>query len=130
MIPRKHRKRYIINAEKISKELNINIDLNNWEDIWSLLDKYSEPEYLYAIQESNTDHVKIGKSKQPWARMHQLQSGFANKLYLLAYCPHISPFTEKESHKFLKESHVSGEWFKLDEKTSNFIDLMIRDLNR
>lgn len=111
MISRKKRARYIKNAYLISKEHNITIDLNDWEQVWNLLDKFDEPDYVYAIQDGS-GNIKIGKSVNPHQRMNSLQTSHATKLVMLGYCLNQLPLEEKALHKRLKKDRLEGEWFK------------------
>jgi T5orf172 domain len=111
MISRKKRARYIKNAYLLAKEQNISIDLNDWEQVWNLLDKFDEPEYVYAIQDGN-NNIKIGKSVNPHQRMHSLQTAHGTKLVMLGYTVNQLPLEEKALHKRLKKDRLEGEWFK------------------
>jgi hypothetical protein len=121
MVPRKKRKRYISSAYTIAKEQGIVLDQGNWEQIWSILDTYPEVTFIYAIVDVNNRKVKIGKSKNPGARLKQLKTGNSSVLRLAAYRPHVTPFTEKEVHKKLSDSRVDGEWFVLNNETQKMI---------
>ncbi len=111
MISRKKRARYIKNAYLISKQNNITIDLNDWNQVWDLLDKFDEPEYVYAIQDGNYN-IKIGRSVNPNQRMRELQTSHASKLLMLGYTLNKLPLEEKALHKRLKKDRLEGEWFK------------------
>lgn len=113
MVIKKKRLRYKTNAAKIAKQHNIQINLDSWEEIWDLLDKYKEPDYVYVIGEANGDRVKIGHSINPGQRLKGLQTSHPEKLYLWGFCEQRSPFTEKEIHEKLKEYRLEGEWFKV-----------------
>ena len=45
MIPKKKRQRYKIAAVTLSKLINQNLNVNSWEDIWSLLNSYGNSYY-------------------------------------------------------------------------------------
>lgn len=124
MISRKKRLRYKSSAARIAKENNIKINLNSWEEIWNLLDRYDEPEYLYVIGDFYSMNVKIGKSVNPGYRLKTLQTAYPGKLILQAFCLHKSPHTEKEIHRRLKKSKVSGEWYSLTPEVTKVISEM------
>ena len=71
--------------------------------------------YIYII--SNGTEFKVGFSKNPKRRVHQLQTGNPLKLEL-KYCLEIeeAPISliERITHYCLKSKHMSGEWFKGD----------------
>lgn len=124
MISRKKRLRYKSSAARIAKENNIKINLNSWEEIWNLLDRYDEPEYLYVLGELYSTNVKIGKSVNPGSRLKTLQTGHPGTLILQAFCLHKSPYTEREIHRRLEESKISGEWFSLTPEVIKVISEM------
>lgn len=70
---------------------------------------------LYLIKEINTNRYKIGQSLEPLKRLRKLQTGNSRKLILVACCPGSFQI-EQMFHKKYKEYHVSGEWFKFDER--------------
>ena len=124
--PRKKRQRYKKNAAVIAEKIGITIDVNDWNQVWALLDehadKYHAPEYLYAILDGRNRLVKFGRSKAPSARLSALQVGNGAGLTLLCYCEHKSPFTEREIHTELSAFRISGEWFALCDGVQNKIN--------
>lgn len=66
--------------------------------------------YVYFVATTDSDVVKIGISKNPWARLSDLQVANATKCSVLATIktPHRS---ESEIHKFFAETRKKGEWF-------------------
>ena len=122
VVSRKKRARYKTNAAKLASEHGIRLDLNDWDQIWSVLDLYEEPCYLYAIGDRNVGLVKFGKSKTPGQRLKMLNTGNGSALVLWAYCRHESPFTEKEVHKALAKHRVHGEWFSLCEEVQSMVN--------
>jgi len=72
----KKRQRYKDRAIQIAVEQNLPIP-SSWKDIWSLVEKYSEPEYVYFIGSYDLPtRVKIGKSINPFQRLKSLQTSF------------------------------------------------------
>ena len=67
---------------------------------------------LYIIQSDITGAIKIGRSKNPSRRIHQLQTGSPYKLKLLTIAEGKG-FMEKEIHKKLirYKAECKGEWF-------------------
>lgn len=124
MVPKKRRERYRIQAERIAAKNRIQIDLNDWEQIWDLLSRYRkeiEPQFLYAIVNWNSRMVKFGRSVNPGQRLKALQTAHGSGLSLFGYCPHESPFTEREIHERLAAHRLHGEWFNLNAETQAVI---------
>ena len=122
MTPRKKRFRYKTSAMKIASDLGLVLNPNNWEDIWGLLDKHSEPDYLYVVIDTKNKLFKFGKSKCPRTRISSINTGNGTALSLLAYCRQETPLTEKEVHGLLKAQRVHGEWFNVCEETQRVVD--------
>lgn len=122
MTPRKKRLRYREAAKKIAQEQGIELDANQWESVWMLLDMYGEQTYVYAIVDTEASLVKFGKSTAPGQRLKALQTANGKKLELWAYCLEGGRFTESSIHKMLSKHRVGGEWFRLNEHTQNMID--------
>lgn len=70
---------------------------------------------LYLIQASGSGMIKIGRSKHPYKRIRQLQTGNSNTLRLI----HVFEgwgWREPQLHEELKEWRIrdNGEWFHYD----------------
>lgn len=127
VVPRKKRLRYRARASKIARDLGITIDLENWNEIWTLLDEHMErvkPDFLYAIADWQGQLVKFGRSHHPGMRLKAIRTGNCADLKLWAFCEHKSPFTEREVHKQLKEFRINGEWFRLTDEARAIINKM------
>lgn len=124
MISRKKRLRYKTNAIKIAKEKHEALDPENWEQIWAILDKYDEPDFLYAIVDFKSQLVKFGKSKSPGMRLRQLKTGNAGDLKIWGFCPNVAPLSERDVHTLLAAERVGGEWFRLCKASQAVIDNM------
>ena len=111
MISRKKRQRYKASAAQRADELGIKINLDDWEEVWELLEKTGEPSYVYAIGEVGGKEVKIGRSVNPGQRLRSLQTSSPVRYTLWGFCPEKSPLTEKELHQRLKDFRIGGEWF-------------------
>jgi len=69
--------------------------------------------YVYAIRESETGRIKIGISRNPVARLSQLQTGNSQQLELVAVKPAVNGFScEQDAHKSAASLHIRGEWFR------------------
>jgi hypothetical protein len=122
MVPRKKRSRYREAAKKIAEKQGLELDANQWENVWALLDLYEEPSYVYAIVDQDASIVKFGKSKAPGQRLRSLQTANGKRLELWAYCEEGKGFNEREIHKQMKAHRIAGEWFRLNDQTRNLID--------
>ena len=81
------------------------------------LNEFEVPEdlpdmYVYAIREKDTGHIKIGISKDPQARLQQMQVGNSSDLELVAYKKAENRFAdEKAAHAAFDHYRIRGEWF-------------------
>ena len=81
------------------------------------LNEFEVPEdlpdmYVYAIREKDTGHIKIGISKDPQARLRQMQTGNSSDLELVAYKKAENRFAdEKAAHAAFDRYRIRGEWF-------------------
>lgn len=78
--------------------------------------------YVYVVGTTWSDVVKVGISKNPWARVIEFQTGSQTKLLVLATfrcAEHIH--SEIDIHDLLKPHHSHGEWFKLPESIAKKI---------
>jgi hypothetical protein len=68
--------------------------------------------YVYAIREVETGRIKLGISRDPEARLAQLQVGNSQRLELVAVRSAANRFTdERRLHADYAHTHVRGEWF-------------------
>ena len=76
--------------------------------------------FVYAIQEEESGRIKLGISRDPHARVAQLQTGNSQKLTLLAYYKADDGFkSEADAQNRAGAYHIRGEWFN-----SNAIGVM------
>ncbi|WP_175992631.1 GIY-YIG nuclease family protein [Burkholderia vietnamiensis] len=73
--------------------------------------KASGSNYVYYVVDTERDVVKIGISRNPWARIKDLQVGSASKFKLLATLK-TDERSEKAIHKFFQATRLEGEWFR------------------
>lgn len=66
--------------------------------------------YVYFIAEKGSDRVKIGFSKNPWARLKNLQTASSGKMEIVCHL-RTSGVSEAEIHRLLSEYNVGGEWY-------------------
>jgi len=90
------------------------------DELWRAVMNFEIPEsipapmYVYAIKNQLTGNIKIGISKNPEARLKQLQVGNDGRLQLklIAYrVAHNRYADEKLAHKKNKDILIRGEWF-------------------
>lgn len=72
-------------------------------------------EYVYLLNEENTNKYKIGKTKDVLKRKNSLQTGNASDLKLIVSFETINASTlEKIFHGVFKDNNISREWFKFN----------------
>lgn len=81
--------------------------------------------YVYAIGHPH-GYVKIGRSKDPQARLKDHQTSNPYELWIIAQIPvNNSETVETELHERFDEKRVRGEWFELEHDDYDVItDLM------
>ena len=68
--------------------------------------------YVYAIREAESKRIKLGISRDPQARLRQLQTGNSQKLELVAFKPAVNRFAEERALQADNAaSRIRGEWF-------------------
>lgn len=67
--------------------------------------------YVYFIGSDDSDLVKVGYSKNPWARLNELRRDYGGELRVLATVKTVDR-SESSVHKFLTDYHDHGEWFR------------------
>lgn len=88
------------------------------QDLLTALEAFDIPDdlppdlFIYAIREQDTGHIKLGISRDPSARLAQLQTGNSSKLQLVAVRPAVSRFADERAVHADAEAHrLRGEWF-------------------
>jgi hypothetical protein len=79
---------------------------------------------IYFITDS--DRLKIGKSKHPQKRLAQLQTGSGAKLRLIATFD-LPDYYEKRLHKMMCFHRVNNEWFKLEPEYVQWLQEYLRE---
>ena len=103
-------KRYQILKESLIKIYKLNV-------VDNLLPEYKgERRYVYIIQNTFTNNIKIGIATNPSERLSTLQTGSDVELKLIYKSGVCSNFFEIESlcHEKFKDYNVRGEWFNVD----------------
>lgn len=79
------------------------------------ISKTMKEQFLYIIRDMESDSCKIGISKQPKARVRDLQTSNANKLAIsmVFETEKNASRLEKSLHNHFKARRKSGEWFKM-----------------
>lgn len=71
----------------------------------------------YVIQAEAGGPIKIGKATDVMGRLRDLQVGYPFKLVLLG----TIEIEERDAHRALNQSRLSGEWFAVSEQTIAFL---------
>src|SRR5690606_30010785 len=77
--------------------------------------------YIYFIGPEEGDRVKIGFSKNPWARIKDFQTGTTEQLHVVA----TVSTTENSAvhiHKLFEELRISGEWYRREGELTQVIN--------
>lgn len=90
---------------------------HNWDERQYKIDSSSpasgkKDSYVYFVGRSWGSTLKIGFSKNPWARIVELQTAHHEKIEVLAAF-RCKAASEVDLHEILKEHRKSGEWFDL-----------------
>ena len=91
--------------------------ITEYQEILEALDGFEVPEdvpdmYVYAIRETETGRVKLGISRDPEARLRQLQTGNSQELELVAFRKAENRFDDEHAlHSDARAYHLRGEWF-------------------
>lgn len=72
-----------------------------------------EADSLYLIHDTVQNALKIGRSRNPQARLAQLQTANCNRLSML-YSIKGMGYLEKELHQMFGKIRLNGEWFEND----------------
>lgn len=105
-----HKEKFSDTLSKVQDAYKLFEALKNFEIPEDLPDMY-----IYVIQEEVSKAFKIGISKNPEARLKQLQTGNSSKLSLIYTTKAESRFQDElELHKLFEEYKLQGEWFQLN----------------
>ena len=108
---------------RVSKELGVKImgealkSSSVATEVLKALQDFEVPDdlpglYVYAIRNTVTGNIKLGISRNPEARLKQLQTGNDCRLELVAMRPAAARFAdEKALHNANAHARLSGEWF-------------------
>lgn len=67
--------------------------------------------FIYVIHDNFSGRVKIGRSRDPYARLKALQTTCPTGLAISGFFEVGSYKAETEAHKFFEEYRLHGEWF-------------------
>jgi hypothetical protein len=76
--------------------------------------------YVYFISDDKREVVKIGYSKNPWARAKDLQTAHPAKLSVVATLLATGD-DERDIHKALGDERKEGEWFEFSPRVQDLI---------
>jgi hypothetical protein len=91
---------------------------NALQELLTALEAFDIPDdlpqdlFLYAIRECETGNIKLGISRDPRARLNQLQTGNSSRLELVAIRPAVNRFADERAvHADADAYRLRGEWF-------------------
>lgn len=76
--------------------------------------------YIYFIGQEGAGEVKIGYSKNPWARVKDFQTATTGELRVLATVA-TTESSEIATARLFTEQNIKGEWYRRDEVISSVI---------
>jgi len=88
---------------------------HNWKKRQYKADEKPKDSYVYVIGRAWGGAVKIGFSKNPWARAVDIQTANHEKLSVLA-AMRCRSHSEVEMHTILKAYRKAGEWFVIPDR--------------
>lgn len=106
-------------SPKISKEIKTSM-LSKLSDLRQLIQALCTfevpndlPElFIYIIREKDSGNIKIGISRNPEARLKQLQTGNSQPLELVSFRSAENRFVDERAlHNDAEDFHLRGEWF-------------------
>jgi len=116
------RESYVVIAQLSPAHIGASVDFwgrtkDALSELLAALESFDVPDdmhgmYVYAIREVESGRIKIGISRNPAARLAQLQTGNSQQLELMAVKPAVSGFScERDAHKSAASLRIRGEWF-------------------
>jgi hypothetical protein len=101
-----------------------NQELKKWENSGTNVYQKEKVDDLYLILDEDSNHLKIGRSKNVKARLNQLQTANSHKLKLLYSLPEKG-YLENEIHDVFKRLKVKDEWFINDGKIIDYFEVFL-----
>ena len=108
---------YLVWLGGIDASIKLLATIENLDYLLKALQDFEVPDdlhdmYVYAIREKDTGHIKLGISKNPRARLAQLQTGNSSELELVAYRRAENRFRDEQAiHADADAYRLRGEWF-------------------
>jgi hypothetical protein len=73
------------------------------------------PEYVYLMEAVGLGYIKVGRAKDPFQRLRELQTGCPKPIVLrMCFLCHNAAEREAALHKKLVKFRSHGEWFEVD----------------
>lgn len=85
---------------------------HNWKERQYQSNEARPGSYVYFIGSGSTQVVKVGISKNPWARIMEIQTSNHEKMKVIATFK-TSASSEVDLHSIFAPHRVNGEWFDL-----------------
>lgn len=96
-------------------ETELQKELSEMRSTYKECKKNVKVDDLYLIFDKESDKLKIGRSKNPYKRLSQLQTANGNSLEIL-YIKKGLGFMEEDIHLMFSDIREKGEWFKNDSR--------------
>lgn len=90
--------------------------------------KETSPDSLYLIRDTIWNSLKIGRSKNPNARLKQLQIATCNKLELLHVVKN-NGHLESALHEKFNDLKINSEWFEYNQNITAYFEELIHNYN-
>ena len=112
----KHRAMFLIQFKQMKDTI---LNMFKLKVIDSVLPEHKgKRSYVYIIKNLDSNNLKVGVGSDPLKRLKQLQTGSDSELslvYTSFLCSNAFSL-ENDIHNRFKDSHVRGEWFKVNER--------------
>jgi hypothetical protein len=111
-------------TDEYIKELDAQASKGVYDDFFRTKnnkEKTKENDYLYLILDMNDNVLKIGRSKNPKARIKTLQIATSHNLRLL-FAIKGKGEIEKNAHEIFKNLRITSEWFTYDNSIIDFFE--------
>lgn len=124
--PRKRRARYMREAQAIAAAEGWRIGPDDWEAVWSLLDKSRAMAPVYAIVDVRGELVRFGRALDPHRVLLALEATHGCALMLQAWCQEDASLNVGSIQERMRPHLVGAGWVRLNEQSLELIGEMRR----
>lgn len=112
----------LVSAGILSKDKEENYSIKNWEKRQFCESKKQNEEqyFVYLAGDEDLTEIKIGHSKNPWARIANLQTGTTKRIKVVATIK-TNGSGDRWLADYFGSNKISGEWFAPDVKLITLI---------